>query len=385
MSHRLLYRGALTLPDSHLLLDGVSFTAALSTGEDEIGKDSSRNLELDLLNHPLALALESMRGRPSLHFLGAIKLSEVWIDEKSTGVVSMDVHPQASLTRMYFETLFCLDGSITPFGRSEYGFRISLSDNDDPSASDILVYAQVSANDCAASVIDHASTSNAPSEPIQIVAARLLPGPPPAPAPPRPRPDDPTPRVPPSALASKRKRDISPAGQDKRSRITTDRGKEKATANDIDAEALRKARETMKRMPKPPTTSTAAPVAARANGKESKRGEFKVPKVPQWTESVLSPMDDGDMFGAGYAAGTQAQSPEEQEKTNKTVVKQATVRCLADHAINKQHPEFNDLYQTIYRGASFALRSQMRAGPVDLWSVYKFVDAHAKLYVLSPA
>lgn len=83
-------------------------------------------------------------------------------------------------------------------------------------------------------------------------------------------------------------------------------------------------------------------------------------------------MYDGDMFGAGYAAGTQAQSPEEQEKTNKTashspfvvrprmlmcpqVVKQATVRCLADHAINKQHPEFNDLYQTIYRGASFAL------------------------------
>jgi hypothetical protein len=63
---RLLYRGALSLPDSLLLLDGLTFTT------------SSR---IDLLHNKLALALESMRGRPSLRFLGLTKLRDVWMEE----------------------------------------------------------------------------------------------------------------------------------------------------------------------------------------------------------------------------------------------------------------------------------------------------------------
>jgi hypothetical protein len=42
-----------------------------------------------LLENPLALALESMRGRQSLRFLGTVKLSEVWLDE--SGNVEMYV------------------------------------------------------------------------------------------------------------------------------------------------------------------------------------------------------------------------------------------------------------------------------------------------------
>ncbi len=74
-AHRLLYRGALSLPDSHLLLDGLSFIA-----ETRVGYSPSVNL----LSNPLALALESMRGRPSLHLLGTEKLEDVWLDTKNT-------------------------------------------------------------------------------------------------------------------------------------------------------------------------------------------------------------------------------------------------------------------------------------------------------------
>jgi hypothetical protein len=64
---RLLYRGALSLQDSYLLLDGLTFSANLLANK-------------DLLHNPLALALESMRGRPSLRLKGTEQLKNVWID-----------------------------------------------------------------------------------------------------------------------------------------------------------------------------------------------------------------------------------------------------------------------------------------------------------------
>lgn len=68
--YRLLYRGALSLPDSYLLLDGLTFSAHLESPKKH-----------QLLDNPLALALESMRGRQSLQFLGTVNLSDVWFDE----------------------------------------------------------------------------------------------------------------------------------------------------------------------------------------------------------------------------------------------------------------------------------------------------------------
>ena len=69
-THRLLYRGSLSLQDSYLPLDGLSFTAKISDMHNSPA----------LLNNPLALTLESMRGRPSLRFLGMTKLSDVFLD-----------------------------------------------------------------------------------------------------------------------------------------------------------------------------------------------------------------------------------------------------------------------------------------------------------------
>jgi hypothetical protein len=68
MSYRLLYRGSLSVPDSYFLLDGLTFSARL---------DATQNL----LENPLALALESMRGRPSLRLVGTINVKDVYTDD----------------------------------------------------------------------------------------------------------------------------------------------------------------------------------------------------------------------------------------------------------------------------------------------------------------
>lgn len=78
---RLLYRGALSLPDSYLLLEGLTFTAQLGVSDLKEHSASKPKLDLNLLQSPLALALESMRGRPSLRFLSTVKLRDLYLDE----------------------------------------------------------------------------------------------------------------------------------------------------------------------------------------------------------------------------------------------------------------------------------------------------------------
>jgi hypothetical protein len=88
VNHRLLYRGALELPDSYMVLDGLSFTLALDStpstygerGNPAAASTPSSKSKLDLLENPLALALESMRGRPTLQFLGMTKIADVHVD-----------------------------------------------------------------------------------------------------------------------------------------------------------------------------------------------------------------------------------------------------------------------------------------------------------------
>lgn len=69
-SHRLLFRGSLSVPDSRLLLDGLSFTVPI---------DNTRSPGINLLKNPLALALESMRGR-TLVSSGISKVDSVQLD-----------------------------------------------------------------------------------------------------------------------------------------------------------------------------------------------------------------------------------------------------------------------------------------------------------------
>jgi len=71
-----------------MVLDGLSFTLALDTvpsvpgerGNPAVTLTPSGKSKLDLLENPLALALESMRGRPTLQFLGTTKIADVHVD-----------------------------------------------------------------------------------------------------------------------------------------------------------------------------------------------------------------------------------------------------------------------------------------------------------------
>jgi len=131
-SSRLLYRGSLSLPDSYILLDGLTFSANLLANK-------------DLLHNPLALALESMRGRPSLRLKGTELLKNICIDPSddvcmyvSTSnsrntpfTFNRDIHPSASLSRVYFENMLCLS-HLSPDGRTEIGVRVALGDTGTP-------------------------------------------------------------------------------------------------------------------------------------------------------------------------------------------------------------------------------------------------------------
>lgn len=70
-SHRLLYRGSLLIENSSLLLDGLSLSVPL--------REASKSGNANLIDNPLALALESMRGR-SLLLLGDAQTQEVYLD-----------------------------------------------------------------------------------------------------------------------------------------------------------------------------------------------------------------------------------------------------------------------------------------------------------------
>lgn len=85
--YRLLYRGALSLPDSYLQLDGIAFSARLPSRQGALpdsplcapGRADASAREL--MYNPLALALESMRGRQTLRFKGTVCLEDVWTDD----------------------------------------------------------------------------------------------------------------------------------------------------------------------------------------------------------------------------------------------------------------------------------------------------------------
>lgn len=90
-NHRLLYRGSLSLPDSDLVLDGKDASkrgfVADSVSRDHIHGAPPPASPTVLLESPVALALESMRGRPSLRFVSCVNLADV--PYECTGEISM--------------------------------------------------------------------------------------------------------------------------------------------------------------------------------------------------------------------------------------------------------------------------------------------------------
>ncbi|KZP13032.1 hypothetical protein FIBSPDRAFT_1049732 [Athelia psychrophila] len=222
---RLLYRGALSLPDSHLLLDGLTFS----------GYDTNKGTPgfcLSLLENPLALALESMRGRRTLRFLGVVSLSEGWVDY--SGGVQLDIHAEATLSQIYFENIFCLSGVAFKDGRSCTGVKVALGDSNGPDTTEIVIYTQPvsTPRPPESPTTMHMLNSPAPAHGItnqgtlHLHVARISPTPPAAsPTVPTnrlrlPRPDDPTPRKIPISFSRSLSSSHAVAGPSKRASST---------------------------------------------------------------------------------------------------------------------------------------------------------------------
>ncbi|KAI0688456.1 hypothetical protein BC835DRAFT_1419128 [Cytidiella melzeri] len=371
VQHRLLYRGALSLPDSYLLLDGISFVA-------ETRPNLQGSPAADLFTNSLALVLESMRGRPSLHLLGTERLQDVWLDSKTN--VSVYIHPNSILSRLYFQNILCLDAIISEEKRTHVGVRVSLTENSDPDTPDFLIYGQlVPSQDSSEQSLPCSSTS-VPAT-LQMYAARILTAPPP-PVMRLPRPDDPTPRKP-SAYAlgesAKRKREMSGAS------LVPGGGIKKAKPGRIETsleedEQVRRAREVMLRGP------------SKISREKSEADIFKVPPLPTRSASLATmetvSHSSMDVFGSVGVVKNKGKGKEgygdrgstELEKANKTVIKQATVTWLRNRGLKKGDTEFDDWYQAMYRGVTFALRITSRTQAVNIRVVERLLEAHAKLY-----
>ncbi|KAI0077201.1 hypothetical protein K474DRAFT_1112134 [Panus rudis PR-1116 ss-1] len=337
-THRLLYRGALSLPDSHLLLDGLSFTIEtspslpVSTSASSIPPSTSttsvdsltqpgKSKANDLLENPLALALESMRGRPSLHLLGTESLKDVWLDTGNE--VHVYIHDYSVITKIYFENVLTLAPITSQDGRTSEGIRVSLSDSTDIGENDFLIYGQLRPD---FSSDTEASSSTKPPQLLHILAARILPHPPITVSSSSssqlatsgstgriPRPDDPTPRKPPAHLSSgmKRKREPTLTALDfstsasNASKSNAKRAKSSSSlAGEVEeAEEVKFAREVMTKMPGPGTSFSLPP--PKVLGREARIGkkerEFKVPELPR-TQS-LGGMD-GDVFVESPVVGS---------------------------------------------------------------------------------
>ncbi|KAG6828841.1 hypothetical protein H0H92_006600 [Tricholoma furcatifolium] len=353
-AYRLLYRGSLSLPDSHLLLDGLTFAARLDTPS-----------KSNLLQNPLALALESMRGRPSLRFVGVVKLHGVtnfWLDE--SGGIEMSVGKRA----------------------------------DGPETTQMIIFARTNQDDKSLNLIV-ARLSIVPL--ITQSSLRL------------PRPDDPTPRKPPILFAS----NASNGGN-----INGARSGLKVVSSLIPGRGLKRTASTTTVIgPKEKKVARidGAIVADLGSGVrlgESKEGDqlFKVPEIPLHGRLNIKGKEkqvdgDKDVFGSSTSTSagrlsklvskgkrkrdsnrdsTREQEGLEIERTNKDVIKRCTLDYLYKKKdptvllrVDKSHPEFKEIFSWISRGVGFALRSYLRVRPVDIAVVERLVRIHMDMYV----
>ncbi|KAF8806689.1 hypothetical protein BYT27DRAFT_7101686 [Phlegmacium glaucopus] len=376
-SYRLLYRGALSLPDSLLLLDGLTFAARLNS--------PSKHNTFNLLQNPLALALESMRGRPSLRFMGTVFLHDVWLDE--SGGVEMDIHPHAILTRIYFENMFCL----LPFSasssssssksvvaqRSEIGIKVALGDSNGPETTEIVIFAQLNSTaDCSNTI--QLSVARLAQRPTAQVQKRV------------PRPDDPIPRKPPAFFLQELKRTGSLGA-------TGGELKRVPSGDKIGAGVV-------KRQKLMNGTGIAANLGSGVRlGVEDDR-VFKVPEVPREMKGRSKGKEKEDVFGditevgrvnsveGRHGKGKHKSKEFDEvalEKANKNTIKRATIEYLsrtkdptnASRFIDKTHSDFKELYGFVYRGVGYALRAKIRQCEIDLGVMNRLIDMHALMYL----
>lgn len=442
---RLLYRGALSLPDSHLLLDGLTFTIDLISASHS-SVDHVYTSHDALFETPLPLALESMRGRPSLLFLGRVNMDDIHCDFSER--VNLHVHPRCTLTRQLFLNNLCESPVTASKGYTDYGIRIRLGDattstnsfqiskdtssttnnsvtnnnggaNSSDGSTDIVVFGR-----------PHPSSSV-----MQLCVARILPSP--SSEPPAvsllqdvssdhkscamtrenskqqlkdkvirpPRPDDPTPRKPPPGGFGGMAR-IGLGMKRARSSNTLNKDKEKERSTTSTAVDMRKRPRKWDSNNGPCASTTEIVGHDTSHGS----GMFKGSPLPTHKASSSTSSLNDDVFGSGdhlapvpslfksrsdqyplletnTVLDMNEASSSDTEAYNKLIIKKAAQKLMVAAGIGKNHASFKEFFSFVYRGTAFALRTRMNSTNLGLEEpesselVDRIVQMHVTLYL----
>ncbi|KAG8703673.1 hypothetical protein FRC08_002699 [Ceratobasidium sp. 394] len=414
--HRLLYRGALSIPKSAILLEGIQFVAHLPA------------VTPPLLAAPLPIALESMRGRPSLRLLGTMRLSPDTVRLDTEIDVRLYIHPQSYVTHQYFQNTLALSHTtyipertllrsphphphIDPRITST-AIRIGLGEDEDV----IVVYGRLQSEEyaraekgevgkmelVAARIMDPGSMSDSDDdeedqeEEVRMVAVPSGPRPP--------RPDDPLPREPPIRTILKRadssmpmsaasgsglQRIASSSSAFKRttSVLGTGTGKRSLAFGRVRSEVVvRGLGEPGMELdtPKPVKSTKPKDPASSAKGKGGKtKGKAKAEEIDD--PFVEDGLDPGAVLpkmmarvkNAGAGAGTGGG----EEVANKALIKRLAQSALETYGIDRDDDGFKEVFGYVTSGVGFAFRNKMKSEKIGRDELRKMVVRHVEMYV----
>ncbi|KAF8706617.1 hypothetical protein RHS03_04646, partial [Rhizoctonia solani] len=401
IQHRLLYRGALCVPGSTILLEGIQFIARLP------------GVVPPLLSAPLPLALESMRRIPALKLLGTMKLSPDTARLDTEIDVRLYIHPQAYVTHGYFQRVLALGAEYIPerpLLRSPHphphidpritstAVRIGLGEDV------IVVYGRLQSEEYAR--VERGQGTGK----LELVAARLL-DPTcqsddssdeegqaehdavfavPLSASRAPRPDDPLPREPPTR-AMLRRTESTLVGGIKRTMSGTKRfGR---VRSEVVVRGLGEQIDTPLSKPtklKEPTSSVRRKGGGGGGKGKSKAEEADDPFAVGGPESevdasaVLPKMMARVKSASAVAPVAGSGGEETANKATRCLlqlIKRLAQSALETYGIDREDPGFKEVFGYVTRGVGFAFRNKMKCEKIGKDELRRMVVRHVELYV----
>ncbi|KAG9008457.1 ASTRA complex subunit [Tulasnella sp. 427] len=395
---RLLYTGSLALGDQNVgvSLDGICFVA-----------HAPPTSPTAFLSSPLPLALEMMRGRPSLRVLSIIPLATVQARFDDTADVRLYWRPDAYFAHEFFIKSLWKAGGWDSEGRSNQCLKVALGDEGISEEDEIIIYGQ---------------SLTLPSA-VRFCVTRLLPQ---SSMRRLPRPDDPRPRQPPAVFASPGRkgnkrmlRAHSPEKEDerfrKKGRILSNSG--------VSASQMKRARTTSalpfkggslpsfslamsrKGSNLGPPSGSSSQLSSRQNSREG------LSRTHSRTSSVSSVMlDDDDVFKAPEPVSATRElfpraplrrtdtsssltslltpqetlmvtvDPSELEQLNKNVIKKSAKDIMIKRGYPLEDPEHREIWNWVQRGVAFAMRKSIQSVRVERSQVQALVTKHLDMY-----